>query len=58
MKTIFSGTKYAIYAPSEENEKIWVLKEIHNTRSEAKYFATQNYDNWIVEPLKLNVSDL
>lgn len=58
MKTIFSGTKWAIYAPSEENTKIWVLKEIYNTRSEAKHFAIQNYDNWIIEPFEVNVSFL
>jgi len=58
MKPIFNGIKWAIYAPSDENKKIWVLKEIHNTRSEAKYFAIQNYDNWIVEPFKVNVSFL
>ena len=58
MKTIFNGIKWAIYAPSDENPNIWTLKEIHNTRSEAKHFAMQNYDNWIIEPFKLSVSFL
>lgn len=51
-------TKWAIYAPSEEDESVWVLKGIYNTRGEAKYIAIQKYDKWIVESIKLSVSIL
>lgn len=55
---IIGETKWAIYAPSEEDESVWVLKGIYNTRGEAKNMASIKYDKWIVESFELSASDL